>query len=204
MTPLGYMAKRVAAGAECLKAPQVVRICSVSSCISEDFGDWIGAWKHNGHWFFDSPRLIAEVAAERKTDLSGVTIFYYEGIAEEYDPGVGWKPCHAEPSFPTRVEPPDTKILRGFDVVTFSQGNAHECSPLSCNGLAAEMPVNAFCLLDSLAEARALLEAGRFNDSEPGPCRILAVYEAGNFGDDISSGAASASAADDATRGGSK
>lgn len=48
MIPLGYMAKRVTPGMEWLKAPQVSRICSVSSCISEDFGQWIDAWKHNG------------------------------------------------------------------------------------------------------------------------------------------------------------
>ena len=41
MIPLGYMAKRVFARMDWLEAPQVSRICSVSSCISEDFGKWI-------------------------------------------------------------------------------------------------------------------------------------------------------------------
>ena len=176
MIPLGYMAKRVAPAMEWLKAPQVSRIYSVSSCISEDFGKWIVAWKHNGYWFFDSPRLIAEVAAERKIDLSGTTSFYYEGSAEEFDPESGWAAYQPEPSFPVQVVPPENKILRGFDVVTFSHRNSPECSPLSCNGLASEMPVNEFCLLKSLDEAKALLEAGRFKHSEPGPYRIIAVY----------------------------
>ena len=176
MIPLGYMAKRVSAGTAWLKTPQVSQVCSVSSCISEDFGKWIDAWKYNGHWFFDSPRLIAEVARERKIDLSDTTLFYYEGFAEEYDPESGWTPYRPEPSFPVQVEPPEKKSLRGFDVVTFSYQNSAECSPLSCNGLAAEMPVNEFCLLNSLEEAKALLEANRFIHSEPGPYRILAVY----------------------------
>lgn len=183
MTPLGYMAKRVSPAPEWLKTPQVSRICSVSSCISEDFGKWIDAWKHNGHWFFDSPELIAEVAAELKFDLSGTTLFYYEGYAEEYDPeGPGWEAYQPSPYFPVRVVPPEKKILRGFDVATFSHDNSVECSPLSCNGLAAEMPVNEFCLLNSLEEAKSLLEANRFTNSEPGPYRILAVYEVNGHG----------------------
>jgi hypothetical protein len=177
MIPLGYMAKRVEPGMEWLKAPQVSHIYSVSSCISEDFGKWIDAWKHNGYWFFDSPQLINTVAADLKIDLSGTTLLYYEGFAEEYDPESGWSACRPEPSFPLKVVPPTKKTLRGFDVVCYSQGNSAECSPLSCNGLAAEMPVNEFCLLNSLEEAKSLLEAGRFTNSEPGPYRILAVYE---------------------------
>jgi hypothetical protein len=176
MIPLGYMAKRVMAGMEWLNASQVLQIYSVSSCISEDFGKWIDAWKHNGYWFFDSPQLINTAAAELKIDLSGTTFLYYEGYAQEYDPESGWAAYQPNPYFPVQVIPPEKKILRGFDVVTFSHDNSAECSPLSCNGLAAEMPVNEFCLLNSLEEAKALLEAGRFTHSEPGPYRILAVY----------------------------
>ena len=176
MIPLGYMAKRIYVETAWLKAPQVSQIYSVSACISEDFGKWIDAWKHNGYWFFDSPRLIAEVAAEQKIDLTGTTLFYYEGFEQEYDPESGWAPYQPEPAFPLRVGPPETKTLRGFDVATFSYHNSVECSPLSCNGLAAEITVNEFCLLKSLEEAKALLEAGRFIPSEPGPYRILAVY----------------------------
>lgn len=176
MIPLGYMAKHVSAGPEWLKAPQVSRIYSVSSCISKDFGKWVEAWKHNGYWFFDAPERIAEVAAERQIDLSGTTLFYYEGFAEEYDSEFGWTAYHPEPSFQLKVVLPDKKALRGFDVVCYSQGNSAECSPLSCNGLAAEMPVNAFCLLNTPEEAKSLLEAGRFIHSEPGPYRVIAVY----------------------------
>ncbi len=94
----------------------------------------------------------------------------------EYDSKTGWQTCSPEPGFPLQVVPPEHRVLRGFDVVTFSQGNAPEHSPLSCNGLAEQIGTNAFCLLGSLEEAKALLEAGRFTHSEPGPYRILAVY----------------------------
>ena len=41
MTPIGYMYKTVAAQPDRLKAPGVVDIRSLSSCISADFADFI-------------------------------------------------------------------------------------------------------------------------------------------------------------------
>ena len=60
--------------------------------------------------------------------------------------------------------------------MTFYVQTSPECSPLSCNSLAAEVETNTRCLLQSFEQARALLENGTFNDSEPGPYRIFAVY----------------------------
>jgi hypothetical protein len=62
------------------------------------------------------------------------------------------------------------------DVVTFYVQTSPECAPLSCNSLAAEVETNTRCLLQSFEHARALLENGTFNASEPGPYRIVAVY----------------------------
>ena len=44
------------------------------------------------------------------------------------------------------------------------------------NSLAAEIETNSRCLLESFEQARKLLEDGMFNNSEPGPYRIFAVY----------------------------
>jgi hypothetical protein len=74
------------------------------------------------------------------------------------------------------VLPPHTRTLEGYDVVTFSAGTSAECSPLSCNALARDVPTNAHCLLDSLDRARRLLEEGAFTNAEPGPYRVFAVY----------------------------
>lgn len=82
----------------------------------------------------------------------------------------------AEPSFKTEVVPPPAKVLEGYDVVTFSAGTRAECSPLSCNGLAADIEVNRHCLLASFERAKQLLEEGRFKNTEPGPYRVFAVY----------------------------
>jgi len=65
--------------------------------------------------------------------------------------------------------------LEEFDIASFRAGTTPECSPLPCNGLAARVRVNEHCLLASLEEAIALLEAGTFDATEAGPFRILSV-----------------------------
>jgi len=171
------MAKRVSLRPEWLKAERVLDIYSVSNCISPDFADYINYWKHNGYWFFDMPQIIQQLAQEQMIDLTATSLFYYEvyGLEFKDDPGQ-WTPFTPEPSFTTHVIEPGAKVLEGFDVVTFSVGNSAECSPLSCNGLAAEVETNRHCLLTSLEQARDLLGRGQFENSEPGPYRIVAVY----------------------------
>ena len=72
--------------------------------------------------------------------------------------------------------PPRVKYLHGFDVTGCSAHTAPECSPLSCNALAAELPVNRDCLLETFDEAHDALERGAFDNTEPGPFRIVVVY----------------------------
>ena len=177
MIPIGYMAKRVLDRPEWLTARGVADIFSVSSCMSEDFADYVGYWKHNGYWFFDSPEIILELAARNTIDVTATTLFYYEAHEREYDGEEGrWLSFQPEASLTTRVVPPDHKVLEGYDIVSFSAGTSAECSPLSCNALASEIETNEHCLLASFERARALLAEGRFENAEPGPYRIFAVY----------------------------
>jgi hypothetical protein len=104
-------------------------------------------------------------------------LFYYEVYEKQFDDKRRiWEPYTSDPAFRTEVKAPSTKRLEGFDVVTFSAKTSPECSPLSCNCLAAEIPVNMHCLLPSLEEAIRLVETGAFEHGEPGPLRIFAVY----------------------------
>jgi hypothetical protein len=177
MIPAGYMAKRIATRPEWLKADGLVDVYSVSHCVSRDFADYIPYWKHNGWWFFDSPDVILALARDQSLDLTGTQLFYYEVHEREYDAVAGsWKPFAPESSFVTRVQAPMTRRLEGFDVVAFEGHTAPECSPLSCNYLATTVEINEHCLLASCEQAIALLEEGRFNDTEPGPFRVFAVY----------------------------
>jgi hypothetical protein len=175
MIPLGYMAKRICSKPEFLNAPAVVDIYSVSSCVNDDFADYIRFWRHNGFWLFDSPEIILAIAQENSIDVQGMSLFYYEAHEMEFD-GRSWRHFGPESSIPTHVAVPSKMELKGFDVVTFCAGNAPECSPLSCNGLAEVLRTNQHCLLDSFEDAKSNLEEWRFSGAEPGPCRILAVY----------------------------
>jgi len=175
MVPAGYMAKRVVARPDWLHAERVSSIYSVSGCISEDFADYINFWKHNGYWLFNSPDVIIEVARENNIDLNGTVLFFYEVYELQFDSGK-WTHFEPEPSFPTVVSLPDAKALEGYDVVNFTAQTSPECSPLSCNALAAEVETNPRCLLTSFEQTRTLLENGTFNNSEPGPYRIFGVY----------------------------
>lgn len=179
MIPVGYMAKKVARSPEWLQAGQVYDILSVSSCVSEDFADWINFWKHNRYWFFNSPAVIFDLSKEHKFDLSQVRWFYYEIFENEYDycDDLGWTPVTPEASLQTDVIPPASPVLMGYDVVTYSCGASAECSPLSCNAIAETLQVNERCLFETFDEAKQALESEIFKNCEPGPLRIFAVYE---------------------------
>jgi hypothetical protein len=138
-------------------------------------GDYIPFWKHNGYWLFDSPEVIIGIAGEHGIDLADTVLFFYEVHELAFDSGE-WIPFEPVPSFGTNVRVPEVKVIDGYDVVTFALGTSPECSPLSCNSLASKVETNSRCLLQSFEQARKLLEDGTFNQSEPGPHRIFAVY----------------------------
>ena len=102
MIPIGYLAKRVVPKPEFLKASQVVDIFSVSNCVNDDFADYIGYWKHNGYWLFDSPEIMRSLAAEHAISLDGISVFYYEAYELEFD-GRSWSPVTEEPSLETHT-----------------------------------------------------------------------------------------------------
>lgn len=177
MIELGYMAKRIISRPDWLDVPGVRDVYAVSNCMSNDFCDYIDYWKHNGFWFFDSPALIRAVATENDIDLTETVLVYYRGYHMQYDADLKkWTPYQAEADFRTAVSPPTDATFLGYDIVTYSMQNMPECSPLSCNKLAADVRVNEHCLIDSLGDAIDRLNIGAFNNSEPGPYRIIAVH----------------------------
>jgi len=177
MRPAGYLYKHVIPRPEWLKAPLVHDVRSLSGCISKPFADYVAYWKHNGFWLFDSPAVIDAIAAEASIDLSTLLLFYYELHELEFDEEAdAWSALEPTADFPTAVVPPRTAELQGYDVTTFSCRTTPECSPLSCNALAETLPVNQHCLFETLDDAKLALERGAFDQSEPGPFRISAVY----------------------------
>ena len=177
MIPLGYMLKNVVPAPDWMNAPQVDFVYSLSGHVSEDFADYIPLWQHNGWWLFNDPKSLTEAAAEIAGDRTGLTMFYYEAFDQQYDgDDKTWTAIAPEPSFNTDVVAPATKTLCGYDVVTYTVNTSPECSPLSCCALASEIATNRFCLIDDFEGAKKLVESGVFDNSEPGPFRIVAVY----------------------------
>jgi hypothetical protein len=175
MIPVGYMAKRIPAEIpDWLKAPTVRDIYSVSSCVNGDLTEEVPRWELNGYGLFNSPEDVRSIAEFKGIELRGMTVFYYEAYEREFD-GEEWLPIEAESDYETNVQVPFAKRLEGFDVVTFCDGpNSH--SPLSCNGIAAEVATNEHCLFETIGQAEASLSGQVFTGSEPGPYRIYAVY----------------------------
>lgn len=185
MTPIGYLYKRVARRPHWIRAEQVDDIYSLSGCVSEVFADYIQYWRHNGYWLFDSPHVMEDLARENGIPLGDLQLFFYEVYELEYnDSDKQWQSFVPEASFGTNVEAPRKRRLEGFDVTTYSVHTSPECSPLSCNSLAETIRTNRHCLFETFDEARKAIEAGLFDNSEPGPFRITAVYSVRPDGDD--------------------
>ena len=176
-----YKKVEITANLEWFYSDYVKAVYSVSRCISNNFADYINYWKHNNFWFFDTPVPMEEIAAEESLNLAGMTLFYYEVYENQYnDKTRHWEPIQFERIFPEppNVIPPKEKRLEGFDVVSYSRSTDPECSPLSCNGLCEEIPVNPYCLFDTFDETKNALDRRVFTypNCEPGPYRIFAVY----------------------------
>jgi hypothetical protein len=177
MRPLGYLYKRVATRPEWLKAPHVSDIYSLSACVSFDFTDYFSYWKHNGFWLFDSPAVIASLAAQYMIELEGLKLFYYEAYEQEFDRDTReWVHFEPESSIGMNVHSPSMKCLEGYDVTSFENHTSPECSPLSCNSFASTLSTNEHCLFKTFDDARDALENDGFEGSKAGPYRIIAVY----------------------------
>ncbi|MBX9747048.1 MAG: hypothetical protein K2X34_09115 [Hyphomonadaceae bacterium] len=177
MIPAGYMLKQVLPRPSWIKNEGVVDIVAVSPCFSKDFADYIDYWRHNGYWLFNNPSDMDDIVVRQGVDRSALSLFYFEVYEREFDEyEKSWSAFSADQAFETNVIKPSHATLKGFDVVSYALAQNPEHSPLSCNSLADEITVNSHCLFDSFDDAKNALEAGKFDDSEPGPYRIFAVY----------------------------
>ncbi len=151
-------------------------VYSVSDCVNEDFADYIKYWKHNGYWLFDSPRDHSE-RWRRKTPFnlterpSSTTKCTARSSMARFGPRTKPNPHFQPTSFRRRKNCSKVSMWSRF-----MRGMRLTFSPLSCNGLARGIRTNPHCLLESFAEAYDQLNGGAFNNAEPGPYRIFAVY----------------------------
>lgn len=164
-------------------AGRVERVCSVSDCLAEPPQGWVERWDFNrASCYATEQEALATVPAGTQDAFA---LFAYwlvpvtrdgEGQTREVSPEDVF-PASLPPLPPEPTDLPGYRSL-GYDVVGV-QGLGSigfECSPLSCNSMAQEIPVNRSCLIDELEEA--LQVAQRFNGGdgvEPGDYVVVKV-----------------------------
>ena len=191
MIPVGYMAKFRTPRPEWVKAQSyrvtdlslLADLYSVSDCVQNRFEHFIDDWQDgevepkNDYRLYDSPDMIRQLADRHGVDLTGRQLFFYEVYEQEYDEDdAQW--YSFEPSFQTQgVVAPSMKTLEGYDVLSSGGWPNPGCSCWCIVNMADE--TDEHWLLPSLERARRLLGDGQFDNSEPGPFRIFAVYSVG-------------------------
>jgi len=169
LTLVGYFLKGTSLPSGCDWLPSsVVEICNVSHCHNPPPWGWIDKWWHNDFGFFNSRDDARTIFGNPP---QGYRLFGYRLLSVRFDEE------RREPyTIPQlSVEPlSDRFVSLGFDVT--SKSDSHfECSPLSCNGMANEVPVNRSCLLDTLSEAESFAERCAREQPEPGQYFVVEV-----------------------------
>jgi hypothetical protein len=177
MIDAGFFAKHIEPRPAGMDAPGVREICSVSNCISAGPKNWIELWLHNDWGWFN--RISDAVRVIPRGQKSKYRLFAYR-LHPEVFTAQGRIPL----AVPKNVQPePITNEFRslGFDSAnkTMESGLGLECSPLSCNVMAAEIRANEFCLFSGLNEAIAAAERFAVEQPEPGHYYVVEVLERG-------------------------
>jgi len=183
MIAAGYQLKRIIPPPGWLvTAPTHIRdVCSVSGCVNDNVVELGETFSDNPFGLANSSETLWSLATEGGADLEGAQLFYYTAFEKElesdgwvFEPAE-WKPL-SEDCSGDGISSPDGAALRllGFDVVVLDFGLLH--SPLSCNSVANENPVNEHCLFDGFEQAKDAIDSGKFGEGcEPGDYRIYAV-----------------------------
>ncbi|MGI5864755.1 MAG: hypothetical protein ACOX6T_22275 [Myxococcales bacterium] len=141
----------------------VVEVCSVSDCLARPPPDWIERWDFNRACCYATVEAAWEtVPDDDRADYRVFALWLVSATTDEsgewvYPRPDDWFPAD-QPELPRGVGPTDLPRL-GFGVVSLHRkimGWGH--SPLSCNLMAREGPVNRYCLIDTLEEAAGLIE----------------------------------------------
>jgi hypothetical protein len=175
MIDAGYFPKRIAARPDGFSVAGVREIASVSHCISSGPEDWVDHWRHNELGWFNTVADARSVVADAERALFRLFAYRLESVA------------YREGNPIDIVIPPDVRpdpigpefVERGFDVVSKSMEVivGFDCSPLSCNLLAEEIPTNEFCLFPSRDAAAAAAQAFSIDGPEPGDYYVVQVLE---------------------------
>jgi hypothetical protein len=136
----------------------------------------VEAWVHNERRWYNSPELAWSVVPE--ADRSRYRLFAYRLLESYFHKGEE-RPLVVPGDVQVVPVPPSYGRL-GYDAVSKFMESVlgFECSPLSCNSMANELPANKFCLFGSLDEAVQAARRFSVEEPEPGDYYVVEVLEA--------------------------
>lgn len=177
----GYFPRRIAMPTGPRIPPQVVLLGNAGHCDGLRPEYWERTWRHNELGLFDNLELAwgivppAERTAYRLFGYSFLPLLVVNGVQQQLDlPALSPDPLPAD------------WVRLGFDPVTFSglvpvQQNELKCfghSPLSpfCNGRCGDIPVNPYCLLETVTDGLARVREFSNGGGEPEPYVLVEVW----------------------------
>lgn len=183
---LGYYPKLIRQPTEICNSDMLAlqEICCVTECGGYEAPDgWIDHWKHNTDtWLFDTPEAAWSVVPARERER--YRLYAYRLLPVLFHES-GEETEHSLPEL-TAVPIPDGFSCLGYDAVVRDPGGVEpegyhrvpsfHCSPLCCNGMAEEYPVNRYCLLDDLHTAVPMARDFAAGNCEPGPYCVVEVW----------------------------
>jgi hypothetical protein len=175
-TLIGYFARPTSARPAGFEPNHVEWIASVADCVGHQTGfDEHFDWQDNGMSLYDTPELAWSIVPEALRSQCDLYAYWTFPVHFVLGRQVPFKLKCVNP-----VPMDDTFSRLGYDLVSREHGCQFNHSPLSCNGLAEQVTVNRYCLLDTAEEAFALaptLEVpGQPMRGEPGPYHIVEVW----------------------------
>lgn len=181
--PIGYFAKKVVPKPEWLATAGVEEICSVSTCFSAGPPDAMDHWTHNGLLLYDSESALCDIVAS-EGDPGLYTFFAYRllpvAFAHDGEHPIGPADLPARAGSGPSPEPLPAGYERlGHDCVQTEWEKTvagFGCSPLSCNRMAEQIPVNRFCLIDRIDDAIDAARQFGLKQPEPGVYYVVEVW----------------------------
>lgn len=161
----------------------VQEIASVSSCLSSRAPNWRDRWDFNRSTCWDNEGLAW--ASGPDPSLPHSRLFCYRLLPILF--GATGEPAtvSVDDLFPVSLpDLPDEPDLAAYQSIGYDVVQSHPpklailgfgCSPLSCNGMAENIAVNRYCLLDELDNALAIAKSFGAEQPEPGPYVVIEV-----------------------------
>jgi len=158
----------------------VVEICSMSDCRAQTPPNWDGCWRFNSAGCFNTEEIALAAVPPDQSDL--YELFACRFFPLEFCKGAEARQMDLPSDFLSGLsESASMAALAAYQSIGYDVAASpleymgFGCSPLSCNGCAADFPVNRHCLIEDLALAVEVARNFAETEPEPGPYYLYEV-----------------------------